>query len=83
MQATTAFIDSAGYRQLLAWANLLLLLSSLVLVATVLVCYPFADWFSMPQLIAGHLSIIASATLLKISYVGRCVAQYGLQQEVR
>ncbi|WP_337842419.1 hypothetical protein [Rheinheimera sp.] len=83
MQATTSFFTMAGYQKLLGWSNVLLTLSVLILITTVLICYPFEQWFSMQQLIAGHLSMIGSATLMKISYVGRCVAQYGLQQEVR
>ncbi|MFC4653861.1 hypothetical protein ACFO3I_02360 [Rheinheimera marina] len=83
MQTTRSFFSLAGYQKLLGWCNGLLSLSVLTLMATVLICYPFEQWFSIQQLIAGHLSLIGSATLMKISYVGRCVAQYGLQQEVR
>ncbi|GAA0538952.1 hypothetical protein GCM10009098_03110 [Rheinheimera aquimaris] len=46
-------------------------------------CYPFEQWFSLPQLIVGHLSMLASATMVKISYVGRCIALYALKREVR
>lgn len=68
---------------LLHVANIGLVLSVLAVLISALVCYPFESKFSLPELIAGHLSLILSATLVKICYVGRCVAQYGLQQEVR
>lgn len=71
------------FQALLRWSNFGLLLSSLLLIATVLICYPLAAWFSMPQQIAAHLALVLSATLLKCCYVGRCVAQHSLQQEVR
>ena len=71
------------FQALLRWSNFGLLLSSLLLLATILICYPLADWFSMPQQIAAHLALVLSATLLKCCYVGRCVAQHSLQLEVR
>lgn len=70
-------------RALLHVANMGLGLSVLGVLISVMVCYPLESQFSMPELIAGHLSLILSATLVKICYVGRCIAQYGLQQEVR
>lgn len=79
----SAAVAERRFKLLLRIANTGLALAMLVLIATVLICYPFEAQFSMAQLIAGHLSMIASATLVKICYVGRCVAQYGLQQEVR
>ena len=73
----------ASYEKLLYWANGFLAASAAVLLATVLMCYPFEQWFSLPQLIVGHLSVLASATMVKISYVGRCIALYALKREVR
>ncbi len=68
---------------LLHVANIGLALSVLGVLICILVCYPLQSLFSMSELIAGHLSLIVSATLVKICYVGRCIAQYGLQLEVR
>lgn len=70
-------------RALLHSANIGLGLSVLGVLVSVIICYPLEARFTMSELIAGHLSLIVSATLLKICYVGRCIAQYGLQQEVR
>jgi hypothetical protein len=68
---------------LLLVANTLLALSFCLLLATILVCYPLAGWFSFELELAGHVTMIFSATLLKIAYVCRCIAQYELHQEVR
>lgn len=83
MHTVQVLAQQANYQKLLSWSNSILALSAAVLLATVLICYPFEQWFSLPQLIAGHLSMLASATLVKLSYVGRCVALYGLKLEVR
>jgi len=83
MFSVSPMLPEQGFRLLLLWSNGLLALSVLLVIAAALICYPFEQWFSMSQLIASHLSLIASATLMKISYVGRCVAQYSLKQEVR
>ncbi len=68
---------------LLLAANTLLALSGCLLLATVLVCYPLAEFFSFELQLAGHIALILSATLLKIAYVGRCIAQYELHKAVR
>lgn len=70
------------YLSLLRIANWGLLLSSCLFIATVLLCYPFKDFFTLLQIVAGHMLLIVSATLIKICYVCRCIAQYGLHREV-
>ncbi len=70
------------FQPLLSAANVTLLLSFVLFGASVLICYPFEALFSLPQLVAAHLLLIASATLIKLSYVCRCIALYGLQREV-
>ncbi|WP_208932428.1 hypothetical protein [Rheinheimera sp. F8] len=70
------------YLSLLRAANWGLLLSVCLFIATVLICYPFEQLFSLPQLVVGHVLLIASATLIKICYVCRCIALYGLAREV-
>lgn len=71
------------YLSLLRAANWGLLLSICLFSATVLICYPYEYLFSLPQLVVGHVLLIASATLIKICYVSRCIALYGLEREVR
>lgn len=71
------------FKILLLGANTLLLLSFAALIAAVLVCYPLSSLFSFEQQLAGHIALILSATLLKIAYVCRCIAQYELHLEVR
>ncbi len=68
--------------RLLRFANHGLLGSVAVLLLTILVCYPFAHWFSLGLQILGHATMILSAALLKISYVLRCVAQQTLNLPV-
>lgn len=68
--------------RLLRFANRSLLGSVAVLLLTILVCYPFAHWFSLGLQILGHATMILSAALLKISYVLRCVAQQALNLPV-
>ena len=74
---------SDKFETLLLAANTLLALSFSLLLATVVVCYPLADLFSFEIQLAGHVTMIFSATMVKIAYVCRCVAQYELHKEVR
>lgn len=71
------------FETLLLTANTLLALSFSVLLITIVVCYPLADLFSFPLQLAGHISMMVSATLVKIAYVCRCIALYELHKEVR
>lgn len=57
-------------------ANTVLAVSLGVLLLSISVSYPFADRFSFEQQIAGHLLIIISASVLKVAYVLRCIAQH-------
>ncbi|MFC0050486.1 hypothetical protein [Rheinheimera tilapiae] len=70
------------YLSLLRAANWGLLLSACLFLATVLICYPFEQLFSLPQIVISHVLLIVSATLIKICYVCRCIALYGLAREV-
>jgi len=74
--------NEVSMQRVLSVANASLLISVLVLAVTVLVCYPYAEFFSLKQQLVGHISIILSATVLKIAYVARCVAQYSLNLAV-
>jgi hypothetical protein len=74
---------SDKFETLLLSANTLLALSFSVLLATVVVCYPLSYMFSFELQLAGHVAMIFSATLVKIAYVCRCIAQYELHKEVR
>lgn len=65
-------------RPLLSLANRGLLVSAAVLLLTILVCYPYAGWFSLEAQIFGHAAMILSAVMLKLAYLLRCVAQQAL-----
>lgn len=70
------------YRQLLSFANRGLLVSAFVLLATIFVCYPYAEWFSLEEQIFGHATMILSAVMIKLTYLLRCVAQQALHLRV-
>lgn len=74
---------SDKFKILLLGANILLALAFILLLATIVVCYPLAHLFSFELQLAGHITMIFSATMVKIAYVCRCVAQYELHKEVR
>ncbi|WP_061017538.1 hypothetical protein [Vibrio splendidus] len=68
---------------LLSVSNFSLAITALLMLLSIIVAYPMADHFSLPIQIMAHISTILVAALLKISYVGRCLAQYNLGLEVR
>lgn len=80
---TTTLTATDKLKTLLLAANTLLALAFSLVIATVVLCYPLADWFSMQLQLVGHITMIISATLLKIAYVARLVAQHALHKEVR
>ncbi|MCF7505737.1 MULTISPECIES: hypothetical protein [Vibrio] len=71
------------FQTLLSVSNFSLAITALLMLLSIIVAYPMADHFSLPIQIVAHISTILVAALLKISYVGRCLAQYNLGLEVR
>ncbi len=71
------------FQTLLSVSNFTLAITALLMLLSIIVAYPMADHFSLPIQIMAHISTILVAALLKISYVGRCLAQYNLGLEVR
>ncbi|MEZ8034604.1 hypothetical protein [Vibrio crassostreae] len=71
------------FQTLLSVSNFSLAITALLMLLSIIVAYPMADHFSLPTQIMAHISTILVAALLKISYVGRCLAQYNLGLEVR
>ncbi|MCG9542693.1 hypothetical protein L1D37_02740 [Vibrio sp. Isolate33] len=71
------------FQTLLSVSNFSLAITALLMLLSIIVAYPMADHFSLPIQILAHISTILVAALLKISYVGRCLAQYNLGLEVR
>lgn len=68
--------------KLLKGANVGLALFFAIFCITVLVCYPFESYFSIPLLVASHMTMIVTSALIKIAYVTRCVALKQLNREV-
>ena len=71
------------YSKLLIGANTALAISALVMIITILFSYPFAELLTMQLQIVTHITTIIAATVLKISYVLRCISLNGLGKEVR
>ncbi|MEZ8625682.1 hypothetical protein AB6D75_07785 [Vibrio splendidus] len=71
------------FQTLLSVSNFSLATTALLMLLSIIVAYPMADHFSLPIQIVAHISTILVAALLKVSYVGRCLAQYNLGLEVR
>ncbi|MCB5361172.1 hypothetical protein BCU90_02480 [Vibrio lentus] len=71
------------FQTLLSVSNFSLAITALLMLLSIIVAYPMADHFSLPIQVVAHISTILVAALLKISYVGRCLAQYNLGLEVR
>ncbi|OBT23362.1 hypothetical protein A9263_09830 [Vibrio cyclitrophicus] len=71
------------FQTLLSVSNFSLAITALLMLLSIVIAYPLADHFSLSIQIVAHISTILVAALLKISYVGRCLAQYNLGLEVR
>ncbi|PML54874.1 hypothetical protein [Vibrio lentus] len=71
------------FQTLLSVSNFSLAITAMLMLLSIIVAYPMADHFSLPIQVVAHISTILVAALLKISYVGRCLAQYNLGLEVR
>lgn len=83
MLATENPLLRRRFELLLKAGNLTLLLSVPFLIVTVVICYPMSHHFSLPAQVAGHIFMVISATLIKVGYISRCVAQYSLSLEVK
>ena len=71
------------FQTLLSVSNFSLAITTLLMLFSIIIAYPMADHFSLPVQIVAHISTIIVAAFIKISYVGRCRAQYNLGMEVR
>ncbi|OIN25574.1 hypothetical protein [Vibrio barjaei] len=79
----TAQHNKFNFDRLLTFSNVALVTTFVAMIVSILVSYPYAHLFTLPQQIAAHISTIIIAGLLKVSYVTRCLAQYNLGLEVR
>ena len=71
------------FQILLSVSNFSLAITTLLMLLSIIIAYPMADHFSLPVQIVAHISTIIVAAFVKISYVGRCLAQYNLGMKVR
>ncbi|KPP98777.1 hypothetical protein [Marinobacter sp. HL-58] len=60
--------------RLLGYANSALLTSTVGLLATVLLAYPFASTLPLAGQIAAHIGTLIFATGIKIAYIARLVS---------
>ena len=73
---------SKRFGALFKFANIILSVSLALLIICIAVSYPLSHLFSMPLQVASHLMIIVSASVLKVAYVVRCIAQYEQHKRV-
>ncbi|ABG41976.1 hypothetical protein Patl_3474 [Paraglaciecola sp. T6c] len=73
---------SKRFGALFTFANITLSVSLALLMVCIAVSYPLSHFFSMPIQVASHLMIIVSASVLKVAYVVRCIAQYEQHKRV-
>ncbi|RTZ14410.1 hypothetical protein EJ063_15965 [Vibrio aquaticus] len=83
VQSKFAQSNTEKFKLLLNVSNCVLVLTSVVMIVSILMSYPYAEHFSLPVQVAAHISTIVIAAFLKVSYVTRCLAQYNLGIEVR
>lgn len=62
--------------------NWVLIVSCALFFLSILVSYPFAELFNIPQQIAGHIGTMVFPGFIKIGYVVRCVGIKGLGLQV-
>ncbi|WP_338517097.1 hypothetical protein [Alteromonas gracilis] len=78
-------INSASknnYHKSVKIGNWVLSMSCALFILSILVSYPFAELFSIPQQVAGHIGTMVFPGFIKIGYVVRCVGIKGLGLEV-
>lgn len=71
------------FKRLLNVSNIVLVVTTVAMLISILMSYPYAEHFSLPVQVAAHISTIVIAAFLKVSYVTRCLAQYNLGMQVR
>ncbi|MDK1285919.1 hypothetical protein [Pseudoalteromonas umbrosa] len=71
------------FTRLLSASNWLLVASIVGFGLAIIASYPLSHLLSIPVQISAHIGSLLFATLLKISYVVRCLCQYSLGLEVR
>jgi phosphoglycerol transferase MdoB-like AlkP superfamily enzyme len=69
--------------QFYAWVtkglgDAMLALSVVGLVISILIAYPYYEFFSMGAQLSAHLGVLLFATVLKIGYVMRLIGHYEL-----
>lgn len=65
-------------RQTLTLGRVTMVLSAVGMIGATLVAYPFAERFSLPMQVAGHLVLPVSAAFFKLGYVARLAAHHAL-----
>ncbi|MCW8346388.1 hypothetical protein MD535_10285 [Vibrio sp. ZSDZ65] len=71
------------FQTVLFISNVTLGTTLFLMLLSIVIAYPMAHHFSLTTQVFAHISTILIAAVLKVSYVGRCLAQYNLGLEVR
>ncbi|NRA85086.1 MAG: hypothetical protein HRU22_15355 [Gammaproteobacteria bacterium] len=68
------------YIRLIKYANLALGLAAVVFLGSILIAYPYSEYFQLPAQITAHILIMVLAGVIKVAFVARMVAQKGINE---
>lgn len=78
----TSSTSEINFQTCVKVGNRVLIVSCIFFIFSILVSYPFAELFTIPQQIAGHIGTMIFPGFIKIGYVVRCVGIKGLGLKV-
>jgi len=83
MSKSQVFNDSQlNFQKCILIGNWLMIISLFIVTASVLIAFPFEQYFTIGSQIVAHISTIIFAAIIKIGYVVRCVGVHGLGARV-
>jgi len=71
-----------NFQKCILTGNWLMIISLLIVSTSVLISFPFEQYFTIGSQIVAHISTIIFAAVIKIGYVVRCVGVHGLGSRV-
>jgi len=74
--------NSRDFEYWITMSHWVMAISGLIFLASILVSYPYSEYFSVGEQVLAHIVAIIAPALLKIAYVVRCLARYNLGKSV-
>lgn len=74
--------EQLNFQKCIIIGNWMMLFSLILVLSALTMTFGFDELFSLPVQIAGHISTIFFAGILKLGYVIRCVGVHGLGYKV-